>query len=75
MEACTRSKGRCRLEQVQGGLAPGERTMEEPGVLSRGRCRLRQVQGGSASGERAMEEPGSRSRGRGRCRLGKVQGA
>ena len=43
------------LGQVQGGLAPGEGTMEEPGGQSRGRCRLRQVQGGSAIGERALE--------------------
>ena len=45
------SRGRCRLEQVDGGLAPVEGAMEEPRGRSKGRCRLGQVQGGSAPGE------------------------
>ena len=50
----------CRLRQVQGGSAPGERAMKEPGSRSkgRGRYRLGQVQGAFAPGEGAMEEPG-----------------
>ena len=35
-----RSRGRCRIGQVQGGSAPGERAMEEPGGRSMGRCML-----------------------------------
>ena len=69
-----RSRGRCRLRQVKGGSAPGERAMEEPGSRSRGRgrCRLGQVQGALAPGEGAVEEPGGQSRGR--CRFGQLQG-
>ena len=68
------SRGRFRLRQVQGGSAPGERAMEEPGSRSRGRgrCRLGQVQGALAPVEGAMEEPGGQSRGR--FRLGQLQG-
>ena len=36
------SRGRCRLGQVQAGLAPVEGAMEEPGAWIRGRCRLEQ---------------------------------
>ena len=54
------SRERCKLRQVQGGSAPGERAMKEPGSRSkgRGRYRLGQVQGAFAPGEGAMEEPG-----------------
>ena len=54
------TRGRCRHGQVQGGSAPGERAMEEPGSRSRGRGRYRlgQIQGALAPGEGAMEEPG-----------------
>ena len=44
---------------VQGGLAPSEGAMKEPGGGSRGRCRLGQVQGGLVAGEGAMEELGA----------------
>ena len=44
---------------VQGGPAPGEGAMKEPGGRSRGRCRHGQVQGGLAPVEGAMEEPGA----------------
>ena len=56
--------------QVQGGLAPGERGVGEPGGRSRGRFRPGHVQGGLAVGEGAMEESGGWSRGR--CRLEQV---
>ena len=44
---------------VQGGPAPGEGAMKEPGGRSRGRCRHGQVQGGLVAKEGAMEEPGT----------------
>ena len=39
-ESWCQRRGRCRLGQLQGVLAPVEGAMEEPGGRSRGRCRL-----------------------------------
>ena len=44
---------------VQGGLAPIEGHMKEPGGQSSGRCRHGQVQGSLVAGERAIEELGA----------------